>query len=158
MQEFLVLRVHDMCMIWLLRLPSLCAGAAAFNTGPVGATSSVDSSDGRPRVCILGGGFGGLYTAIKLELLMWPRGKKPKARAARPTHRSMVWRWALFLTVASFCWTRLVLLLNHISCGLVDASQQGCGFTGLACGAGQVKQTRRTPTLSRSVHRQLMAS
>eukprot|EP00882_Tetradesmus_deserticola_P021250 GHRQ01023004.1.p1 GENE.GHRQ01023004.1~~GHRQ01023004.1.p1 ORF type:complete len:254 (+),score=97.92 GHRQ01023004.1:38-763(+) len=38
----------------------------------------VNSSDSRPRVCILGGGFGGLYTAIKLELLMWPRGKKPQ--------------------------------------------------------------------------------
>lgn len=31
-----------------------------------------------PRVCILGGGFGGLYTAVKLEGLMWPRGKKPQ--------------------------------------------------------------------------------
>lgn len=40
------------------------------------------SYDGPPRVCILGGGFGGLYTAIKLELLMWPKGKKPKASAA----------------------------------------------------------------------------
>lgn len=38
--------------------------------------------DGPPRVCVLGGGFGGLYTAIKLELLMWPKGKKPKASAA----------------------------------------------------------------------------
>jgi hypothetical protein len=32
-------------------------------------------------VCILGGGFGGLYTAIKLELLMWPKGKKPQVDA-----------------------------------------------------------------------------
>ena len=31
-----------------------------------------------PRVCILGGGFGGLYTAVKLESLIWPRGTKPK--------------------------------------------------------------------------------
>lgn len=35
------------------------------------------SADG-PNVCILGGGFGGLYTAVKLEGLLWPRGKKPK--------------------------------------------------------------------------------
>jgi NADH:ubiquinone reductase (non-electrogenic) len=39
-----------------------------------------DSSDSSPRVCILGGGFGGLYTAVKLQLLMWPKGKKPKVR------------------------------------------------------------------------------
>lgn len=32
----------------------------------------------RPRVCILGGGFGGLYTALRLESLMWPDGKKPQ--------------------------------------------------------------------------------
>jgi NADH dehydrogenase FAD-containing subunit len=29
-------------------------------------------------VCILGGGFGGLYTAVKLESLFWPRGTKPR--------------------------------------------------------------------------------
>ncbi|XP_075514679.1 alternative NAD(P)H-ubiquinone oxidoreductase C1, chloroplastic/mitochondrial isoform X2 [Primulina tabacum] len=32
----------------------------------------------RPRVCILGGGFGGLYTALRLESLDWPDGKKPQ--------------------------------------------------------------------------------
>ncbi|KAL9148414.1 hypothetical protein ABFS82_12G039700 [Erythranthe guttata] len=32
----------------------------------------------RPRVCILGGGFGGLYTALRLESLDWPEGKKPQ--------------------------------------------------------------------------------
>ncbi|KAI3462412.1 hypothetical protein Pfo_019075 [Paulownia fortunei] len=31
-----------------------------------------------PRVCILGGGFGGLYTALRLESLDWPDGKKPQ--------------------------------------------------------------------------------
>ncbi|XP_031248698.1 alternative NAD(P)H-ubiquinone oxidoreductase C1, chloroplastic/mitochondrial-like [Pistacia vera] len=31
-----------------------------------------------PRVCILGGGFGGLYTALRLESLVWPDGKKPQ--------------------------------------------------------------------------------
>eukprot|EP01023_Acetabularia_acetabulum_P043189 TRINITY_DN4311_c0_g1_i1.p1 TRINITY_DN4311_c0_g1~~TRINITY_DN4311_c0_g1_i1.p1 ORF type:complete len:525 (-),score=90.47 TRINITY_DN4311_c0_g1_i1:179-1753(-) len=30
-----------------------------------------------PKVCILGGGFGGLYTATKLENMMWPKNKKP---------------------------------------------------------------------------------
>ncbi|KAL2553083.1 NAD(P)H dehydrogenase C1 [Forsythia ovata] len=32
----------------------------------------------RPRVCILGGGFGGLYTALRLESLTWPDDKKPQ--------------------------------------------------------------------------------
>lgn len=32
----------------------------------------------RPRVCILGGGFGGLYTALRLESLVWPDEKKPQ--------------------------------------------------------------------------------
>ena len=35
-----------------------------------------------PRVCILGGGFGGLYTAVRLESLLWPPGSKPQARVA----------------------------------------------------------------------------
>lgn len=30
----------------------------------------------KPRVCILGGGFGGLYTALRLESLEWPEDKK----------------------------------------------------------------------------------
>ncbi|KAL4021194.1 hypothetical protein IC575_019985 [Cucumis melo] len=32
----------------------------------------------KPRVCILGGGFGGLYTALRLESLYWPDNKKPQ--------------------------------------------------------------------------------
>ncbi|KAF9610228.1 hypothetical protein IFM89_021421 [Coptis chinensis] len=32
----------------------------------------------RPRVCILGGGFGGLYTALRLESLVWEDDKKPQ--------------------------------------------------------------------------------
>ncbi|CAM8899856.1 unnamed protein product [Rhodiola kirilowii] len=34
--------------------------------------------DSRPRICILGGGFGGLYTALRLESLEWPDNKKPE--------------------------------------------------------------------------------
>lgn len=52
----------------------LRAMATAAGPGP----SSVGSSSDGPRVCILGGGFGGLYTAVKLEGLMWPRGTKPR--------------------------------------------------------------------------------
>ena len=50
--------------------------AMASSAGP-GPAAAGDASDG-PRVCILGGGFGGLYTAVKLESLMWARGTKPR--------------------------------------------------------------------------------
>lgn len=32
----------------------------------------------KPRVCILGGGFGGLYTSLQLQSLEWPDDKKPQ--------------------------------------------------------------------------------
>lgn len=33
---------------------------------------------GAPRICVLGGGFGGLYTALRLDSLVWPdANKKP---------------------------------------------------------------------------------
>lgn len=50
--------------------------AAADDAAPSAAPEPPGS--GSPRVCILGGGFGGLYTAVKLESLIWPKGKKPK--------------------------------------------------------------------------------
>ncbi|KAL3693246.1 hypothetical protein R1sor_006897 [Riccia sorocarpa] len=31
-----------------------------------------------PRICILGGGFGGLYTALRLESLLWEADKRPQ--------------------------------------------------------------------------------
>ena len=31
-----------------------------------------------PRICILGGGFGGLYTALRLNQLVWTTGQKPE--------------------------------------------------------------------------------
>ena len=58
------------------------AGRAAFATAaaadnPDYAAAAGSEASG-PRVCILGGGFGGLYTAVKLESLLWPQGTKPK--------------------------------------------------------------------------------
>lgn len=32
----------------------------------------------RPRICIVGGGFGGLYTALRLDSLTWPADKRPQ--------------------------------------------------------------------------------
>jgi 2-polyprenyl-6-methoxyphenol hydroxylase-like FAD-dependent oxidoreductase len=32
----------------------------------------------QPRICILGGGFGGLYTALKLTQFPWSKAEKPE--------------------------------------------------------------------------------
>ena len=40
-----------------------------------------------PRVCILGGGFGGLYTAVRLENLLWPDGRKPQVTLVDQSER-----------------------------------------------------------------------
>mmetsp|Transcript_12216 Transcript_12216/g.26290 ORF Transcript_12216/g.26290 Transcript_12216/m.26290 type:complete len:577 (-) Transcript_12216:557-2287(-) len=45
----------------------------------VASASASDSAGNDPqRVVIMGGGFGGLYTAIRLSSLFWPKGKKPQ--------------------------------------------------------------------------------
>lgn len=31
----------------------------------------------RERICVLGGGFGGLYTALRLEKMPWRQDQKP---------------------------------------------------------------------------------
>lgn len=59
-------------------------GAGVFG---VSAAYSADATPVSPagtvprtglRVCILGGGFGGLYTAVRLDQLLWPHGMKPQ--------------------------------------------------------------------------------
>lgn len=35
-------------------------------------------TDSPTRICILGGGFGGLYTALRLSKLPWPKGQEPE--------------------------------------------------------------------------------
>ncbi|KAK4366352.1 hypothetical protein RND71_014232 [Anisodus tanguticus] len=41
-------------------------------------SDNLKSIERRPRVCIVGGAFGGLYTALRLESLVWPDDKKPQ--------------------------------------------------------------------------------
>ncbi|RDX58615.1 Alternative NAD(P)H-ubiquinone oxidoreductase C1, chloroplastic/mitochondrial [Mucuna pruriens] len=63
--------------------------ASAENGGNGGVTEVISEAEKartnfvwpdykKPRVCILGGGFGGLYTALRLESLEWPDDKKPQ--------------------------------------------------------------------------------
>ncbi|GKV11013.1 hypothetical protein SLEP1_g22302 [Rubroshorea leprosula] len=65
----------------------IATGAIGRNSGPGVAKLSEGKTEPqtyswpdkkKPRVCILGGGFGGLYTALRLESLVWPDGKKPQ--------------------------------------------------------------------------------
>lgn len=53
-------------------------GADEVDEGVKSQRSYVWPDKKRPRVCILGGGFGGLYTALRLESLVWPDDKKPQ--------------------------------------------------------------------------------
>ena len=54
--------------------------ATSTSAGSTSSSSETDASRapyvGPPRVVILGGGFGGLYTALKLDALTWPDASK----------------------------------------------------------------------------------
>eukprot|EP00892_Ulva_mutabilis_P011657 jgi/Ulvmu1/8864/UM049_0046.1 len=52
-------------------MSTVAAASSAFEAGVVGDSTA-------PSICILGGGFGGLYTAIRLNSLMWPNNQKPR--------------------------------------------------------------------------------
>lgn len=62
------------------------ASSASGGNGGVAEISEAETApqfyswpdEKKPRVCILGGGFGGLYTALRLESLVWPDDKKPQ--------------------------------------------------------------------------------
>ncbi|KAJ6917042.1 alternative NAD(P)H-ubiquinone oxidoreductase C1 [Populus alba x Populus x berolinensis] len=65
----------------------IAAAAAAASPSPVNEDISQKETPQRiytwpdnkkPKVCILGGGFGGLYTALRLESLIWADDKKPQ--------------------------------------------------------------------------------
>ena len=47
------------------------------STASTESSSSSSSAPAPPRVVVLGGGFGGLYTALRLDSLEWPEGKRP---------------------------------------------------------------------------------
>ncbi|KDP32480.1 hypothetical protein JCGZ_13405 [Jatropha curcas] len=53
-------------------------GAAEISQGETPPRIYTWPHNKRPRVCILGGGFGGLYTALRLESLVWSDDKKPQ--------------------------------------------------------------------------------
>eukprot|EP00798_Chlamydomonas_sp_ICE-L_P026353 gene26353-17449_t len=69
-----------------MAIRSLCTGLSQAKPRTVRAhaaaqqsRSASGSASAQPdRVLVIGGGFGGLYTAVRLGDLFWPRGKKPE--------------------------------------------------------------------------------
>ncbi|KAF6140055.1 hypothetical protein GIB67_001796 [Kingdonia uniflora] len=61
-------------------LDQMSSGIAQTSDGESAIPPSYTWPDDKqkPRVCILGGGFGGLYTALRLESLEWPDDRKPQ--------------------------------------------------------------------------------
>lgn len=68
------------------RFISFGASGSSSRNGDLVVTSEDESASQtyswpdtkKPRICILGGGFGGLYTALRLESLVWQDDKKPQ--------------------------------------------------------------------------------
>lgn len=63
------------------------AAAATATASPSASPASGWTPSRVPRVCILGGGFGGLYAAVRLESLLWPRDTKPEITLVDRTER-----------------------------------------------------------------------
>ena len=81
--------VHTSIYLSLLLPSAICAFAPVLhdryrahsqllNAEPKDASSSSSSSSAAPRICIVGGGFGGLNAALALNDLPWPENFKPK--------------------------------------------------------------------------------
>ena len=59
--------------------PALRAQRRSARRSRLAVTAAAESSAASgPRICVLGGGFGGLYTALRLEALPWPAGGAPR--------------------------------------------------------------------------------
>ncbi|AED91343.1 NAD(P)H dehydrogenase C1 [Arabidopsis thaliana] len=65
-------------MLYLSRAVTNNSGTTEISDNETAPRTYSWPDNKRPRVCILGGGFGGLYTALRLESLVWPEDKKPQ--------------------------------------------------------------------------------
>ena len=73
----------------------------ALSTSWERIVSGASSGNENPKICILGGGFGGLYTAVRLEALMWPTSRRPEASLLLAT--SLLYTYARLLHIQSTC-------------------------------------------------------
>ncbi|KAH7840775.1 hypothetical protein Vadar_021422 [Vaccinium darrowii] len=136
--------------------PIIASAATGRNGGVVEVSEDerarrtyVWPDDKKPRVCILGGGFGGLYTALRLESLEWPRDKKPQILLFDQFERFVfkpmlyellsgevdVWEIAprfsdlLGSTSVQFFQDRVKLLNTYDYEGMNASTRSGCGGT-----------------------------
>ena len=58
---------------------------AAITDSDAAAAAAAPSYSGAPRVVVLGGGFGGLYTALRLDSLTWPDAMRQGGAGSAPT-------------------------------------------------------------------------
>ena len=92
-----------------LALNLATAAAAMARSGVVKRVNPVRMADashlGRPEVAVLGGGFGGLYTALRLASLDWEGGPRPRVTIVERNDRfafsPMLYELA---TGAASCW------------------------------------------------------
>lgn len=89
----------------------------------------------KPRVCILGGGFGGLNTALRLESLVWPDGNKPQVLLVDQSDRFV-----------------FKPMLYELLSGEVDAWEIAPRFSDLLSGTGVLFFKDRAKSLHPSDH------
>jgi hypothetical protein len=83
---------------------------------------------GRPDVCIVGGGFGGLYTALKLSGLGWGDGPAPRVTLIDRSERFV------FLP-----------MLYEVTTGSASCWEVAPRFEELLAGSGALSAERRSP-------------
>ncbi|KAK9167542.1 hypothetical protein Scep_002733 [Stephania cephalantha] len=76
--EFSVFPRRNGAELPIPRRGNLCVRTISSSVGSGMGSGGSDEPKSKPRICILGGGFGGLYTALRLESLVWPDDKKPQ--------------------------------------------------------------------------------
>lgn len=73
--------------------------------------TSVSGSNQPERICVLGGGFGGLYTALRLQKMPW-RGRRPVVtlvdKRDKFTFLPLLYEFASELSCLSFCRSRVL--------------------------------------------------
>lgn len=69
----------------LAQEPSAASASATSTSTETGSRRATErqSDRRRPRVCVLGGGFGGLYTALRLKSMTWPTSAEELRRSSR---------------------------------------------------------------------------
>ncbi|XP_058097245.1 alternative NAD(P)H-ubiquinone oxidoreductase C1, chloroplastic/mitochondrial isoform X2 [Magnolia sinica] len=149
LKRHLTLKQHCLCMHGQMTGLVVLFEFKAFKGSLASYRQKKGLSHIKPRVCILGGGFGGLYTALRLESLVWPSGKKPQVLLVDQSDRFVfkpmlyellsgevdAWEIAprfsdlLANTSIQFFQDRVKLLHPSDNLGMNGPTRSGCGGT-----------------------------